>query len=320
MIREYQPQDLPVLYDIYRYYVNTTPYNFDLEPMSYGSYERQINEIANQYPFFVACHEDRVIGYAYVHPAFSKKAYRYCMEVTIYFKEGPHYQMADPLLETLEMACREKGYRWLISCITDSNQASIDFHARHDYILMGSLPECGQKNDQWHGVVWMNKDLMKKAVPYYQAHSSMITGDVKIDQDSSVWFGAVIRGDSAPVTIGKETNIQDNAVLHGSIGHPLTISDRVTIGHGAIVHGCTINEEVLIGMGAIIMDDACIERHCIIGAGTIIPSGKVIPEGSVVIGNPGKIVHSICPEQIQAILDNAQEYVDLAKDYRKKRT
>lgn len=317
-IRAFEAADLSALYDIYAYYVKTTVYNFDLEPMSYSQYKLQIEKIAKEYPIFVACHDEQVIGYAYVHPAFSKAAYRFCMEVTIYFRKGSHFGLADSLLDTLEKACVKKRYRWLIACITDTNHRSITFHQRHGYQWSGSLPECGFKFDTWHGVVWLIKDIQQTRPSYYKAPNATVTGDVQIGEGSSIWFGTVVRGDSDTIRIGEQTNVQDNAVLHCSKGNPLTIGNRVTIGHHAIVHGCTIEDEVLIGMGATIMDAAKIGKHSIIGAGALVPPGKVIPEGSVVLGCPGKVHHLVTPEQIEQILDNAQEYVEYAQLYEKR--
>ena len=142
----------------------------------------------------------------------------------------------------------------------------------------------------------------------YIAEGAKIIGDVTIGEDSSIWYNAVIRGDSNSIVIGENTNVQDNAVLHTSNSHALTIGDNVTIGHGAIVHGCTIGNNVLIGMGAIVLDGAVIEDNCIIGAGALVTQNKVMPEGSLVLGNPGKVVREISEDEKQAIIENADEY------------
>lgn len=146
----------------------------------------------------------------------------------------------------------------------------------------------------------------------YLAEGAKIVGDVSIGEGSSVWYNAVIRGDSNPIVIGENTNIQDNAVLHVSHSHAMSIGDNVTIGHGAIVHGCTIGNNVLIGMGAIVLDGAVIEDNCIIGAGALITQGKLIPEGSLCFGNPAKVVREITKEEKKSILENANEYSDAA--------
>ena len=149
----------------------------------------------------------------------------------------------------------------------------------------------------------------------YIAEGAKIIGDVTIGEDSSVWYNAVIRGDSNSIVIGENSNVQDNAVLHRSHSHALTISDNVTIGHGAIVHGCTIGNNVLVGMGAIVLDGAVIEDNCIIGAGALVTQNKVMPEGSLVLGNPAKVVREITEEDKKAILENADEYSSEAQRY-----
>ena len=152
----------------------------------------------------------------------------------------------------------------------------------------------------------------------YVAEGAKILGDVTIGENSSVWYNAVIRGDSNSIVIGENTNVQDNAVLHTSHSHGLKIGDNVTIGHGAIVHGCTIGNNVLIGMGAIVLDGAVIEDNCIIGAGALVTQSKVMPEGSLVLGNPAKVVRGIEEEEKVSIIKNAKEYVNEAKCYLKK--
>lgn len=146
----------------------------------------------------------------------------------------------------------------------------------------------------------------------YMAEGCRIVGDVEIGENSSVWYNAVIRGDSNSVVIGENTNIQDNAVLHTSHDAPLIIGDNVTIGHGAIIHGCTIGNNVLIGMGAIVLDGAVIGDNCMIGAGALVTQNKLIPEGSLAFGNPAKVVRPITEEEKESILKNANEYSDEA--------
>ena len=149
----------------------------------------------------------------------------------------------------------------------------------------------------------------KIAERVYLAEGARIVGDVEIGAGSSVWYNAVIRGDSNHLVIGENTNVQDNAVLHTSYSHALTIGDNVTIGHGAIVHGCTIGNNVLIGMGAIILDGAVIEDNCIIGAGGLVTQNKVIPEGTLSFGNPSKVLRKLTEKEKLSILENAKEYV-----------
>ena len=111
------------------------------------------------------------------------------------------------------------------------------------------------------------------------AQGAVVYGDVSVGEKTSIWYNAVVRGDSDSITIGKYSNVQDNCTVHVDVGHPLTIGDYVTIGHGAAVHGCHIGDRCLIGMGAIILNDAVIEEDCIIGAGALISQGKVLIKG-----------------------------------------
>lgn len=145
------------------------------------------------------------------------------------------------------------------------------------------------------------------------AESADVIGRVSLAEGANIWYGAVLRADSDTITVGKNTNIQDNAVVHVDAGIPTVIGNDVTVGHGAIVHGCTISNNVLIGMGSIILDGAIIKENVIIGAGALIPPGKVIPAGSLVVGSPGKVVRALSDEEIQNIKKSAQHYVALAE-------
>lgn len=142
----------------------------------------------------------------------------------------------------------------------------------------------------------------------------VVTGDVTLGEDSSVWYNAVVRGDMASIKVGERSNIQDNAVVHVDNGFPTVIGNGVTVGHGAIVHGCTIEDDCIIGMGAVILNGARIGRNCIIGAGTLVPEGKEVPEGSVAFGNPVKVYRPVTAEDVSHIRDNAAEYVTYAKE------
>ena len=149
---------------------------------------------------------------------------------------------------------------------------------------------------------------------YYMAPSAVVVGDVTLGSESSVWYGAVVRGDEDAITIGANTNVQDNAVVHVSPGHPTVIGEGVTIGHNATVHGCTIGDNTIIGMGAIVLDDAVIGSNCIIGAGALVTQKKKIPDGMVVIGNPAKPVWKMGEDAIADNRKNAEIYVGLARD------
>ena len=148
------------------------------------------------------------------------------------------------------------------------------------------------------------------------AEGARIIGDVTIGEGSSVWFNAVVRGDEYPITIGRHSNIQDNAVVHVGEGFSCTIGDEVSIGHGAIVHGCEVGDGTLIGMGAIILNGAKIGKSCIIGAGALISEGKEIPDNSVVIGVPGKVVRQMREEDFESRRRNIAVYVKAAREYR----
>ncbi len=148
------------------------------------------------------------------------------------------------------------------------------------------------------------------------AEGAKVVGSVEIARDSSVWYNAVIRADSNSVKIGERSNVQDNAVIHTSKNFGVVIGDNVTIGHGAIVHGCTVGNNVMIGMGAIVLDGAVIEENSIIGAGALITGGKTIPAGSLAFGNPFRIVRGLTEQEIKSVSDNAQSYVDEARDYK----
>ncbi len=145
------------------------------------------------------------------------------------------------------------------------------------------------------------------------APTATIVGDVTLGAESSVWFGTVLRGDIAPITIGRASNIQDGAILHVGKRFPCVIGDRVTLGHGAIVHGATVENDVLIAMAATVMNGAHIGSQSIVGAGAVVTEGCVIPPRSVVIGVPGRVSKAITAAQIALILQSAENYVAYAR-------
>ena len=150
---------------------------------------------------------------------------------------------------------------------------------------------------------------------YWIAPNASVMGNVIMKKNSSVWFGAVIRGDNEPIEIGENSNIQDNSVLHTDMGKPLTIGSNVTVGHKVMLHGCTIGDGSLIGIGAIILNGAKIGRNCLIGAGSLITEGKDIPDNSMVVGSPGKVIRTLTPEQAAGIASGAAHYVENWKRY-----
>ena len=156
---------------------------------------------------------------------------------------------------------------------------------------------------------------VRKGARVFVHQRAYIAGDVTLEDGVNVWSGASIRGDLAPITIGENTNVQDNVTVHVGIGQPVRIGKNVTVGHNAILHGCELGDNVMIGMGSIVLDGAKIGSGSLIGAGTLIPGKKEIPSGSLVYGNPYRIVRSLTREEQEGIGRNAEEYLRLAKRY-----
>ena len=144
---------------------------------------------------------------------------------------------------------------------------------------------------------------------------AQVVGNVKLGEDVSVWHGAVIRGDTDSITIGDNSNVQDNCVVHCTKGFPVEIGKNVSVGHGAVVHGCRLDDNVLIGMNATVLNGAHIGKNSIVGAGAVVSEGKEFPEGSLILGVPAKAVKQVSPEQIKLIQNNADNYVKLSKQY-----
>ncbi|MEW9110383.1 MAG: gamma carbonic anhydrase family protein [Cytobacillus gottheilii] len=150
----------------------------------------------------------------------------------------------------------------------------------------------------------------------YLADNTIITGDVIIDEFSSVWFNSVIRGDVSPTIIGKRVNIQDNSVLHQSPGSPLIIEDEATIGHSVILHSCKIRKKALIGMGSIILDDAEIGEGAFIGAGSLVPQGKIIPPNTLAFGRPAKVIRELNEDDLKDMERITREYAKKGQYYK----
>ena len=153
----------------------------------------------------------------------------------------------------------------------------------------------------------------------FAAENATIAGSVRLEKNSSVWYGAVLRADTGHIVIGEGSNVQDNAVLHTGPGLDVMVGRGVSIGHGAIVHGCTVGDRCLIGMHATILNGAVIGDGCLIAAGALVPEGTVIPAGSLVIGVPGKVVRPVSAEQAAGIKANEEEYLQLAEAHKKVR-
>jgi carbonic anhydrase/acetyltransferase-like protein (isoleucine patch superfamily) len=148
------------------------------------------------------------------------------------------------------------------------------------------------------------------------ADSAQVIGQVTLEQDVSVWFGTVIRGDSERICIGRGSNIQDGSVLHADSGVPLTLGEEVSIGHQVMLHGCTIGDGSLIGIGAVVLNHARIGKNCLVGAGALVTEGKEFPDGSMILGSPAKAVRQLTPEQIGGLARIARHYVENAERFR----
>jgi carbonic anhydrase/acetyltransferase-like protein (isoleucine patch superfamily) len=153
------------------------------------------------------------------------------------------------------------------------------------------------------------------AASAWVADSAQVIGQVALGDDTSVWFDAVVRGDTESITIGAGSNIQDASVLHADFGQPLVIGERVTVGHQVMLHGCTIGDESLIGIGAIVLNGAKIGKNCLVGAGALVTEGKEFPDGSMIIGSPARAVRELTAQQIEGLRQSAQHYIDNARRF-----
>jgi len=149
----------------------------------------------------------------------------------------------------------------------------------------------------------------------FVADDARIIGSVELQARSSVWFGVVIRGDNHLITVGEDSNIQDNSVLHTDAGVPLTLGKGVTVGHQAMLHGCTVGDYSLIGINAVVLNGAKIGHHCLIGANTLVPEGMEIPDGSLVVGSPAVIKSTLSEMQQKMLEASAAHYVQNARRY-----
>lgn len=160
--------------------------------------------------------------------------------------------------------------------------------------LVPTLPESGR--------LWVAPD----------AH---VIGRILLGEDVGVWFGAVLRADNEPMTVGARTNIQEGAMLHSDPGAPLTVGADVTVGHHAILHGCTVGDGSLVGMGSTVLNRAVIGRHCIVGANALVTEGKVFPDFSLIVGSPAKVLRELSPQQIEGLRASAVHYMSNAARY-----
>lgn len=151
---------------------------------------------------------------------------------------------------------------------------------------------------------------------YWIAPDAVVIGSVVLENNASIWFGCIVRGDNDTVTIGENSQLQDGCVVHVDPGFPVTLGRNVSVGHMAMLHGCTIGDGTLIGIQAVILNGARIGRNCLIGAKALVAEGKAIPDGSLVVGAPGRVVRQLSEEEIARIHAAADHYVQKFKRYR----
>jgi carbonic anhydrase/acetyltransferase-like protein (isoleucine patch superfamily) len=150
------------------------------------------------------------------------------------------------------------------------------------------------------------------------ADGAVIVGDVEIGPGSSIWFGAILRGDVNHVRVGARTNVQDHAILHVTSGtHPTTVGDDVTLGHRVTLHGCTVRDRCLIGIGAVVMDGAVVGEDAMVGAGSLVPPGMVVPPGTLAMGSPARVKRELTIEEVAFFRKSAANYAGYAESYRK---
>ncbi len=151
----------------------------------------------------------------------------------------------------------------------------------------------------------------------YVAESAAVIGRVRLRSETSIWFGAVLRGDNEWIEIGERSQIQDNAVLHTDPGYPLSIGTNCVIGHQVMLHGCRIGDNTLIGMGAILLNGSSVGSNCVVGAGALITEGKHFPDNSLIVGMPARVVRPTDEKTVAGILAGADVYVRRGKLYAK---
>lgn len=165
--------------------------------------------------------------------------------------------------------------------------------------------------------VYRLEDRVPEVAPSaWIAPGAQVIGSVVLGARSSVWFGAVLRGDNDRIVVGAGSNVQENAVLHTDAGILLTVGEDVTIGHHAMLHGCTVGDGALIGIRAVVLNRAVIGRECLVGAGALVTEGKTFPDGSLIIGAPAKVARALTPEERQSLRRSAAHYVSRSELFR----
>jgi carbonic anhydrase/acetyltransferase-like protein (isoleucine patch superfamily) len=143
---------------------------------------------------------------------------------------------------------------------------------------------------------------------FWIAPDAQVIGKVRLENDVSVWFGAVLRGDNEEIWIGERSNVQDGAILHTDPGYPLTVGADCTIGHRAILHGCVLGENTLVGMGATLLNGARIGRNCLVGANALVTENKIFPDNSLIVGSPAKLLRELDAAAIEGLRESAAHY------------
>jgi carbonic anhydrase/acetyltransferase-like protein (isoleucine patch superfamily) len=161
----------------------------------------------------------------------------------------------------------------------------------------------------------LGDDAPQLGAHVWVADTAQVMGRVRLGQDASVWFGAVIRGDNEWITIGARSNVQEGCVLHTDMGMPLTVGDDVTVGHQVMLHGCTVGDGSLIGIQAVVLNGVRIGKNCLVGAGSVVTEGKEFPDNVLILGSPAKVVRELSPEQAARLRMSAAFYVNNAKRF-----
>lgn len=156
----------------------------------------------------------------------------------------------------------------------------------------------------------------KIAETAFIADSADLIGDIEAGDFSSIWFNAVLRGDQNKIKIGSRTSIQDGAIIHADPENEVQVGDNVSVGHGAVLHGCKIGDNVIIGMNSTVLNGAEIGKNSIVGANALVPQGKKFPANSLIIGVPGTVKRELNEAEVRAIVENAEEYVAMTREYR----
>lgn len=163
----------------------------------------------------------------------------------------------------------------------------------------------------------LDKRRVETRGDFFVADNAVVIGSVVLENNASIWFNCVIRGDNDVITIGENANVQDGSVLHTDAGIPLKLGKNVSVGHKVMLHGCTIGEGSLIGINAVILNNAVIGKNCLIGANSLVPEGKEIPDGSLVMGSPGRVKRTLSAEEIRGMKEIADHYVQKSALYRR---